>query len=81
MRKQKPQDRVYNVVPESVTVQSTSVVMNLQRRGRKDVLVAELFGLKDSKLRLKIKPLSKSARRRYEIPVKDVLVSSPVEQK
>lgn len=79
-REQKHGEVIYDVLPETVDIQTTSLTMNLGRRGRAELLAVEMYLLADNIFRMKIKP-TESARQRYEIPVGDVLVSEPTLQK
>jgi len=75
-REQKGDEVVYDVLPESVDIQTDVIRMKLGRRGRQESLVVEIYFLADDIFRMKIKP-TESARQRYEIPVGDVLLSEP----
>jgi len=79
-REKKDGDVVYDVIPETVNIQATTLQLGLGRRGRANVLSVEISFLVDNILRMKIKPTG-SARQRYEIPVGDVLVSEPMLQR
>lgn len=75
-REQNEGEVVYDVLPETVDIEATALKLKLRRRGRAEILSAELFSLADNILRMKIKP-TETGRQRYEIPVGDVLVSEP----
>jgi len=79
-REQNEGEVVYDVLPESVNIDATALRLKLSRRGRSDVLTAEIFLLADNILRMKLRP-AETYRRRYEIPVGDVLRSEPVCQR
>jgi len=70
----------YDVLPESVAIETAALTMKLGRRGHTDVIAVEMYFLADNMFRMKIKP-TEAARQRYEIPVGDVLVSQPAVQR
>jgi len=79
-REQTEGEVVYDIIPESVSIDSSALRLRLSRRGHSDILSAEIFLLADNILRMKLKP-AETDRQRYEIPVGDVLVSEPVAQR
>jgi len=79
-REQNDGEVVYDVLPDTVHIQTDALIMNLGRRGRKETLAVEIHFLSGDIFRMKIKP-NESARQRYEIPAGDVLLSQPAPQR
>lgn len=75
-REHKDDEVIYDVLPETVDIQTTALTMNIGRRARAETLAVEIYFLADNIFRMKIKPAA-TARQRYEIPIGDVLVSEP----
>jgi len=79
-RGQQSGEVIYDVLPESVDIRESALTMNLGIRGRAEILPVEMQFLTDNIFRMKIKS-TETARRRYEIPVGDVLLSEPRPQR
>jgi len=73
-RGEKGNEVVYNVLPESVNIQTDVIQMKVTRQDRSENLAVEIYFIADNIYRMKIMP-TETARQRYEIPVGDVLVS------
>jgi len=75
-REQKGSEVIYDVMPQSVDIQTDVMRMKIDRRDQLESLAIEIHFLADNILRMKIKPTD-IGRQRYEIVIGDVLVSEP----
>lgn len=74
-----PGQSAYEVITETVNVQSTSVNLQLLNTVTNVKLTLELSGLERSTARIKINEVE-PIKQRYEIPLGDVLVEEPKRQ-
>lgn len=70
----------FNVLDDSIEIQPTFVRFLVSKQKARQPLVVELFGLVNNSVRLKVKELNPE-KPRYEIPVGDVLLKEPEQQR
>lgn len=70
----------FNVLDDSIEIQPTFVRFLVSKQKVRQPLVVQLFGLVNNSVRLKVKELNPE-KPRYEIPVGDVLLKEPEQQR
>lgn len=76
----KPNLSPYLLLTETVDVKPTKITGRIMNRANNVPLNLELTSLQDNTARIRISEIN-PIRQRYEIPVGDVLVAEPAEQK